>query len=74
MLDQQSMWNYSDSEPNLDIQNNTPTNSDEDSETIPLARQAQRKRKHISIIKITPDKLSITFGDKTSVHMNKKNK
>ena len=65
--DQQSMWNFSDSEPNLDIQYNTPANSDADSDTTPLARQAQNKRKHISPIKITPDKLSITFGDKTSV-------
>ena len=49
-----------------------PTNSDEDSETICLARQAQGKRKHISPIKITPDKLSISFGDKTSVLISKR--
>ena len=41
MLDQKSMWNLSDSERILDIQYNTPKNSDEDSETIPLARQLQ---------------------------------
>ena len=74
MLDQQAMWNFSDSEPNLDIQYNTPTNPDEDSETIPLARHYQRKRKHISPIKTTSDKLSITFGDKTSVVKKKENK
>ena len=32
MLDQQSMWKFSDSEPNLDIQYNTPSNSDADSD------------------------------------------
>ena len=74
MLDQQAMWNFSDSEPNLDIQYNTPENSDAESDTIPLARQKQSKRKQISPIKITPDKLSITFGDKTSVLLNKENK
>ena len=72
MLDQQSMWNFSDSEPNLDIQYNTPENSDAESDTIPLAKQRQSKRKRISPIKITPDKLSITFGDKTSVLLNKR--
>ena len=66
MLDQQAMWNFSDSQPNLDIQYNTPENSDEDSDSIPLARQKQAKRKQISPIKITLDKLSITFGDRTS--------
>ena len=72
MLDQQAMWNFSDSESNLDIQYNTSTNSDKDSETIPLARQTQGKRKHISPIKITPDILGITFGYKTSVLINKR--
>ena len=71
MLDQQAMWNFSDSEPNLDIQYNTPENSD-NSDTIPLARQIPAKRKQISPIKITPDKLSITFGDKTSVLINER--
>ena len=65
-------WNFSDSEPNLDIQYNTLENSDEESDTIPLARQIPAKRKQISPIKITPDKLSITFGDKTSVLINKR--
>ena len=72
MLDQQAMWNFSDSEPNLDIQYNTPENSDAESDTIPLARQRQSKRKQISPIKIRPDKLGITFGDKTSVLLNKR--
>ena len=48
MLDQQSMWNFSVSEPELDIQYNTPTISDEYSDAIPLARQVQNKRKHLS--------------------------
>ena len=68
MLDQQAMWNFLDSEPNLDIQ----YNSDGESDTIPLARQIPAKRKQISPIKITPDKLSINFGDKTSVLINKR--
>ena len=72
MLDQQAMWNFSDSEPNLGIQYNTPKNSDAESDTIPLARQRQSKRKQISPIKITPDKLSITFGDTTSALLNKR--
>ena len=72
MLDQQTIWNISDSEPNLDIQYNTPENSDEESDTIPLARQIPTKLKQISPIMITPDKLSITFGDKTSVLTNKR--
>ena len=72
MLDQQAMWTFSDSEPNIDIQYNTPDNSEDESDTIPLARQRATKRKHISPTKIIPDKLSITFGDKTSVLINKR--
>ena len=71
MLDQQSMWNFSDSEPNLDVQYNTPSNSAADSDIIYLARKALNKRKLISPIKLTRDKLSIIFGDKTSVLKNK---
>ena len=41
-------------------------------QTPPLAKQAQNKHKHFSPIKITPDKLRITLGDKTSVLMNKR--
>ena len=66
------MWNFSDSEQNLDIQYNPPENSDAESDTIPLARQRQSKRKQISPIKITPDKLSIIFREKTSVLINKR--
>ena len=72
MLDQQAMWTFSDSEPNLDIQYNTPDNSDDESDTIPLAGQKPAKRKHISPTKLIPDELSITFGDKTSVLINKR--
>ena len=72
MLDQQTMWNFLDSEPSLDTQYNTHENSDEESDTIPLARQIPAQRKQISPIKITPDKLSITFGDKSSVLINKR--
>ena len=69
---QQAMWNFSDSETKLDIQYNTPENSDAESDTNPLARERQSKCKQISSIKITPDKLRITFGDKTSVLLNKR--
>ena len=72
MLDRQSMRNFSDSEPNLDIQYNTPEDYEVESDTIPLARQVQNKRRQKSPIEITHDKLSITFGDKTSVLMNKR--
>ena len=72
MLDQQAMCNFSDSEPNLDIQYNTPENSDAELDPIPLARQRQSKRKQISPIKIKPDNLNIAFGDKTSVLSNKR--
>ena len=61
-LDQKSMWNFSDSEPNLDIKYNTPEDSEAESDTT-LARQMHNKRKQISPIKITPDKPSMTFGD-----------
>ena len=72
MLNQQAMWNFSDSEPNMDIQYNTPENSDAESDTIPLARQRQSKRKQISPFRITINKLSITFGDMNSVLINKR--
>ena len=67
MTDQQTTWNFSDSEPNLDIQYNIPSNSDEELEKVLLAQQAHGKSKHITPIKITPDKLSINFGEKTSL-------
>ena len=72
MLDQQSMGNFADTEQNLKIQYNTPEDSEAESDTIPLARQVQNKSKQKSPIKITPDKLSITFGDKTFLLINKR--
>ena len=39
MLDQQTMWNFSYSEPNLDIQYKTATNSHEDHRTQRLTEE-----------------------------------
>ena len=72
MLDQQAMWIFSNSEPKLDIQYNTPAISENDSETTPLACQIHVNRKHNSPIKITPDKFSIAFEDTLSVIKNKR--
>ena len=72
MLDHQTMRKFLESEHNSGIQCNTPTISDEGSETNLLARKPQGKLKHISPIKIIPDKLTMTFEDKTSVPMNKR--
>ena len=76
MLSEAGIWNKdSDSEPQLDIQyqsNCAETESDEETLITKCAPTAQ-KRKTISPIKLVPDQLSITFGDKTSVIVNSKN-
>ena len=76
MLSEAGIWNKdSDSEPQLDIQNQSncaETDSDEEPLFTKCAPTAQ-KRKTISPIKIVPDQLSITFGDKTSVIVKSKN-
>ena len=77
MLDEAAIWNQdSDSEPQMDIQNQPQQNMDSDSDEEPLATKratTAQKRKTISPIKIIPDNLSITFGDKTSVIVRSKN-
>ena len=76
MLSEASIWNQdSDSEPHLDIQYQSP-GAESDSDEEPLATKrapTAQKRKTISPIKIVPDKLSITFGDKTSVLVKERN-
>ena len=76
MLSEASIWNKdSDSEPHLDIQYQSP-GAESDSDEEPLATKrapTAQKRKAISPIKIVPDKLSITFGDKTSVLVKSRN-
>ena len=75
-LSEASIWNQdSDSEPHLDIQYQSP-GADSDSDEEPLATKrapTAQKRQTISPIKIVPDKLSITFGDKTSVLVKSRN-
>ena len=76
MLSEASIWNQdSDSEPHLDIQYQSPgAESDSDEEPLATKRAPMaQKRKTISPIKIVPDKLSITFGDKTSVLVKERN-
>ena len=69
MLSEMAIWNHeSDSEPQ--IQYRSDATSDSDSDNQPLANKQQStsaKRKHTSPTRIKPDKLSITFGDETSV-------
>ena len=77
MLSEMAIWNHdSVSDPQVGIQYRSDTNSDTDSDNQPLANKQPNttgKRKHISPTRITPDKLSITFGDKTSVLVKTKN-
>ena len=77
MLNEDAIWNQdSDSEPQMDIKYQPQQNIDSDSDEEPLATKratTAQKRKTISPIKIVPDKLSITFADKTSVIVRSKN-
>ena len=63
MLNEAAIWNQkSDSEPQLDIQNQSPSNSDTESDEQPLVTKrttTAQKSKTISPINITPDKLSV---------------
>ena len=72
MADQTSMWNFSDSELNLDFQCNTPFNSEDNSESTPLAGHIQHNSNHISSIRLASDKPIITFGVKTSLLVKKR--
>ena len=77
MLNEAAIWNQdSDSVPQLDIQYQSPRNSDTDFDEQPPAIKritTKQKRKTISPIRIIPDKLIVTFGDKTSVLIKSKN-
>ena len=77
MLNEAAIWSQdSDSEPQMDIQYQPQQNMDTDSDEEPLATKhatKAQKRKTSSPIKIVPDKLSIIFGDKTSVIVRSKN-
>ena len=69
MLKADTIWNLeSDSEPHLDIQFQPTIEGDDSSDqsTLQNIKKKAIKRKNTSPIKITPDKLLITFGDKTT--------
>ena len=69
MLKADTIWNLeSDSEPHLDIQFQPTIEGDDSSDqsTLQNIKKKAIKRKNTSPIKITPDKLMITFGDKTT--------
>ena len=70
MLNAESIWNIeTDSEPELDIRFNEDTpdeNSASDNSTLQNVKKKAAKRKQTSPIKIIPDKLTLTFGDKTT--------
>ena len=70
MLNAESIWNIeTDSEPELDIRFNEDTpdeDSASDNSTLQNVKKKAVKRKHTSPIKIIPDKLTLTFGDKTT--------
>ena len=69
MLKSDTIWNLeSDSEPQLDIQFQPSIEEDDSSDqsTLQNIKKKATKRKNTSPIKITPDKLMITFGDKTT--------
>ena len=74
MLNAESIWNIeTDSEPELDIRFNEDTPDDDsasDNSTLQNVKKKAAKRKHTSPIKITPGKLMITFGDKTTTINN----
>ena len=76
MLNAESIWNVeTDSEPELDIrfhEDNPDEESASDNATLQNVKKKAVKRKHTSPTKITPDKLMITFGDKTTTITNKR--
>ena len=74
MLNAESIWNIeTDSEPELDIRFNEDIpdeDSASDNATLQNVMKKAVKRKHTSTIKIIPDKLMLTFGDKTTTITN----
>ena len=77
MISELAIWIHeSGSEPQVDIQYRSDATSDSDSNYLPLANKlpsTSAKHKHISPTRIIPDKLSITFSDKTSVLVKTQN-
>ena len=76
MLTAESIWNIqTDSEPELDIRINEDIpdeDSASDNSTLQNVKKKAVKRKHTSPKQIKPDKLMITFGDKTKTFTNKR--
>ena len=75
MLKADTIWNLeSDSEPELDIQFQQTIDEEDslDKSTLQNIKKKAIKPKNISPIKIKPDKLMITFGDKTTSITNTK--
>ena len=74
ILNAESIWNIeTDSEPELDIRFNEDIpeeDSASDNSTLQNVKKKAAKRKHTSHIKIIPDKLMLTFGDKTTTISN----
>ena len=73
MLKADTIWNLeSDSEPELDIQLHPPIEEEESSDqsTLQNVKRKAINRKNTSPIKIIPDKLMLTFGDKTTTITN----
>ena len=74
MLNAESIWNFeTDSEPELDIRFNEDIPDEDfasDNATLQNVKKKAVKRKHTSPIKIIPDKLMLTFGDKTTTITN----
>ena len=74
MLNAESIWNIeTGSEPELDIRFNDEIREEDsasDNSTLQNVKRKTMKRKHTSPIKIIPDKLMVTFGDKTTTITN----
>ena len=77
MLNAESIWNLeTDSKKELDnkFQEGISEDDSSDHSALKNLKKKATKRKNISPIKITPDKLMITLGDKTTTITNTKDK
>ena len=73
MLNAETIWNLkSDSDADFDIQFQQATDKEDSSDQSTLQNLQKKaiQRKSISPIKIIPDKLMVTFGDKTTTITN----
>ena len=73
MLNAETIWNLeSDSETDLNVKFQERTSEDDscDHSTLQNMKKRATKPKKISPTKLTPDKLMITFGDKTTTITN----